>query len=171
MELDAFCLSAKQNRSSIEFGNRTHRKVTVRLCSITEPVEQQSDRLGSLDFWLGFVRSTTPDFYKEAPETPRVEKGYLHCSADVTNLGLRYVCDAEYWRNIGSLSIGMSVEDQTTSLGPHTDSHSADMSVDMLTDTRPVCRPIHRPSGAENTHDQNILISVTLCYKFVRPGV
>ena len=28
---------------SIEFGNRTHRKVPVRLCSITEPIEQQSN--------------------------------------------------------------------------------------------------------------------------------
>ena len=34
--------------SSIEFGNRTHRKVPVRLCSITEPIEQQSERLGSI---------------------------------------------------------------------------------------------------------------------------
>ena len=32
------------------YGNldRTHRKVTVRLCSITEPIEQLFDRLGSI---------------------------------------------------------------------------------------------------------------------------
>ena len=81
LKLDAFCF--------LPNGNRTHRKVPVRICSITEPVEQQSDRLGSIDFWLGFVRLTTPDFCKEASATPRVEKGYLHCSADVTNLTLR----------------------------------------------------------------------------------
>ena len=40
--------------------NRTHRKVPVRLCSITEPIEQQSDRLGSIDFWFGFIQLTTP---------------------------------------------------------------------------------------------------------------
>ena len=40
--------------ASIEFGNRTHR--TVRLCSITEPVEQQSDRLGSIEFDRFLVR-------------------------------------------------------------------------------------------------------------------
>ena len=34
---------------SIEFSNRTHRKVPVRLCSITEPIQQQSDRLGSIE--------------------------------------------------------------------------------------------------------------------------
>ena len=166
MKLDAFCLSAKQNRSSIEFCNRTHRKVPVRLCPITEPVEQQSDRFGSIDFWLGCVRLTTPDFYKEASETPRVEKGYLHCSADVTNLGLHYFCDEEYRRNVGSLSIDMPVDNRTTLLGRHIDSHSADMWVDMLTDTRPVCqsmcRPIHRPSGAQNTHDQNIFKEWTI---------
>ena len=49
--------------ASIEFGNRTHRKVPVRLCSITEPIEQQSDRLGSIDFWLVFVRLTTPGVF------------------------------------------------------------------------------------------------------------
>ena len=123
-------------------GNRTHRKFPVRICSITEPVEQQSDRLGSIDFWLGFVRLTTPDFCKEASATPRVEKGYLHCSADVTNLGLHYVCDAEYPRNVGSLSIDMSVGNRTTTLGRHIDSHSADMSVHMLTLSRPLTSKI-----------------------------
>ena len=39
---------------------RTQRKVPVRLCSITEPIKQQSDRLGWIDFWLGSVRLTTP---------------------------------------------------------------------------------------------------------------
>ena len=61
----AFCLSTEQNRtwsgrlsSVIELTssiNRTHRKVPVRLCSITEgePIEQQPYRLGSIEFdWL-----------------------------------------------------------------------------------------------------------------------
>lgn len=169
MKLDAFSLSAKQNQSSIEFGNRTHRKVRVRLRSITEPVEQQSDRFGSIDFWLDFVRLTTPDFYKEASETPRVENGYLHCSADVTNLGLHYFCDAKYRWNVGSLSINMSVDNRTTTLGRHIDSHSADMSVDMLTNTLPVCQsmcgPINRPGDVQNTHDQNIFIPVTSLHR------
>ena len=79
LKLDAFCLSAKQNRinrvhrvrlvrlsSVIELTssiNRTHRKVPVRLSLITEPVEQQSNRLGSIeliDFWFEIVRLTTP---------------------------------------------------------------------------------------------------------------
>ena len=78
LDLDAFCLSAKQNRTNRDdwvrlvrlssviertsLINRTHRKVPVRLCSITEPIEPQSDRLGSIEFdgfWFGFaVRST-----------------------------------------------------------------------------------------------------------------
>ena len=66
LDLDAFCLSAKQNRTNRDdwvrlvrlssviertsLINRTHRKVPVRLCSITEPIEPQSDRLGSIEF-------------------------------------------------------------------------------------------------------------------------
>ena len=49
-------------RSVIEL-DRTHRKVPVRLCSITEPIEIQSNdwiRLGLIDFWFGFVRLTMP---------------------------------------------------------------------------------------------------------------
>ena len=44
----------------IAFGNRTLQKVPVRLCSITEKIKQQSDRLGSIDFWFGFVRLAKP---------------------------------------------------------------------------------------------------------------
>ena len=45
------------------FGNRTHKKVPVRLCPIAEPIELQSNdwvRLGSIGFWFGFVRLATP---------------------------------------------------------------------------------------------------------------
>ena len=44
----------------IGFGNRALQKVPVRLCSITEKIKQQSDRLGSIDFWFGFVRLAKP---------------------------------------------------------------------------------------------------------------
>ena len=70
LKLAAFCLSTEQNRTwsgrlkLIEFGNRTHRKVRVRLCSITEgePIEQHSYRLGSIEFnWL-LVRFRSIDY-------------------------------------------------------------------------------------------------------------
>ena len=64
----------------------------------------------------------------------------------------------KYRRNVSSLSIDMSADDQTTTLGRHIDQHisryvdrhisvdiSADISVDISTDTRPICRSIHRP--------------------------
>ena len=51
--------------------SRTHRKIPAWLCAITEPIEQQSGRLGSIEFnWflVRFVRLTTPDLYKESSE-------------------------------------------------------------------------------------------------------
>ena len=58
----SFC-RAKSNKShrfslieAIEFGNRTLRKVPVPLCSISEPIEQQSDWLGSIEFARFLVR-------------------------------------------------------------------------------------------------------------------
>ena len=37
----------------IKFGNRTHRKVPVRLCSIAEPIERQSNDWSSIEFsWV-----------------------------------------------------------------------------------------------------------------------
>ena len=66
LKLDAFCLSVKQNRlssiGSIEFGNRTHQKIPVRLCSIAEPIEHQSDRLGSIEFYWYLVRFHSIDY-------------------------------------------------------------------------------------------------------------
>ena len=73
-----FCLSAKHNRTNLvdwvrlaRFSsviertssiNRSHRKVPViRLCSITEP-EQQSGRLGSIDFDWFLVRFRSIDY-------------------------------------------------------------------------------------------------------------
>ena len=49
--------------------NRTHWKIPARLCAITEAMEQQSGRLGSIEFsWfmVRFVRLTTPDLYKKS---------------------------------------------------------------------------------------------------------
>ena len=42
-------------------------------------------RLSSIDFWLGFVRLTMPNLYKEASEKNRVDQGYLPCSVEITN--------------------------------------------------------------------------------------
>jgi len=66
-----FCFSTEQNRTNrvylVRLGsvielNRTRKKVPVRLCSIAEPIELQSNdwvRLGSIGFWFGFVRLAT----------------------------------------------------------------------------------------------------------------
>ena len=69
---DTFCLSAEQNRTNrvdwvrlvwlssvIELTisiNRARRKGPFRLCTITEPIEQQFDWLGSIVFDLFLVR-------------------------------------------------------------------------------------------------------------------
>lgn len=67
-----FCFSTEQNRTNrvdwVRLGsvielNRTHKKVPVRLCSIAEPIELQSNdwvRLSSIGFWFDFVRLATP---------------------------------------------------------------------------------------------------------------
>ena len=78
IQLDAFCLSTKQNRTNlvvcirlvrlssvIEYTssiNQTHRNVPVLLCSITEPIEQQSDRFGSIRFDWFLVRFRSIDY-------------------------------------------------------------------------------------------------------------
>ena len=46
----------------------------------------------------------------------------------------------KYRRNVGSLSIDLSADNQTTTLG----GHIGRVSVDILTDARPICRPIYR---------------------------
>ena len=50
----------------------------------------------------------------------------------------------KYRRNVGSLSINMSADKRTTTLGRHIDRHIGQVSVDILTDARPICRPIYR---------------------------
>ena len=49
-----------------------------------------------------------------------------------------------YRRNIGSLSIDMSADNQTTTLGQHIGRHISWVSVDISTDALPICRPICR---------------------------
>ena len=48
-----------------------------------------------------------------------------------------------YRRNVGSLSIDMSADCRTTTLGRHIDRH---INRDISTDTRPICRSICRPT-------------------------
>ena len=64
-----FCFSGEQNQTNrvdwVQLGSviELTKKVPVRLCSIAEPIELQSKdwvRLGSIGFWFGFVRLTTP---------------------------------------------------------------------------------------------------------------
>ena len=55
------------------FENRTHSKIDVRFCSITEPNRTIGVRLGSIDFWFDFVRLDTP--------------GNVHRDADLDNPG------------------------------------------------------------------------------------
>ena len=87
----------------------------------------------------------------------------------------------KYRRNVGSLSIDMSANNRTTTLGrvsvdistdarsicrpinraTHLDRHidrlSTNMSTDILVNTWPKCRPICRSRGAQNTHDPSSL--------------
>ena len=55
-----------------------------------------------------------------------------------------------YRRNVSSLSIDMSADNQTTALGRHIDRHIGRILVEISTDDRPICqsicRLIYRPS-------------------------
>ncbi len=70
----------EQNRigsSSIVFDwfeNRTHSKIDVRFCSITEPNRTIDVRLGSIDFWFDFVR---------LPDTPGIIT--IRCSFNIAS--------------------------------------------------------------------------------------
>ena len=50
----------------------------------------------------------------------------------------------KYRQNVGSLSIDMSADNRTTTLGRHIDRHIGRVSVDILTNALPICRPIYR---------------------------
>ena len=50
----------------------------------------------------------------------------------------------KYRRNVGSLSIDMSADNRTTTLGRHIDRHIGRVSVDISTDAQPICQPIYR---------------------------
>ena len=79
----------------------------------------------------------------------------------------------KYRRNVGSLSIDMSADNRTTTLGRHIDRHIGRVSVDISTDARPICRPIYRAThlgrhiGRHST-DMSTDISVD-CRSICRP--
>ena len=50
----------------------------------------------------------------------------------------------KYRRNVGSLSIDMSADKRTTTLGRHINRHIDWVSVDISTDARPICCPIYQ---------------------------
>ena len=52
----------------------------------------------------------------------------------------------KYRRNVGSLSIDMSADNRSITLGRHIDRHIGRVSVDISTDVRPMCRSICRPT-------------------------
>ena len=62
----------------------------------------------------------------------------------------------KYRRNVGSLSIDMSTDNQTTTLSRHIDQHISRVSVDISTDARPICRPIYRAAHLDRHIDQHL---------------
>ena len=49
----------------------------------------------------------------------------------------------KYRRNVSSLSIGMSADNRTTTLGRHIDQHIGQVSVDISTNARAICQLIY----------------------------
>ena len=115
--------------------NQTHWKIPARLCAITEPIEQQSVRWGLIEFnWflVRFVRLTTPDLYKESPEKRGVAS--IAPKTFLDNDMKLYICilfqftqpgqvAVKYQRNVGSLSIDMSADNLTITLGRRIGQH------------------------------------------------
>ena len=68
-----FRLSAEQNRTNrVDLVRLVRLSSVIELTEITEPIEQQSNdwvRLSSIDFWLGFVRLTTPGILHKSSQT------------------------------------------------------------------------------------------------------
>ena len=92
------------------------------------------ERLRSIDFWFGFVRLSTLDLYKEASGKRGVDQGYLRCSAEFTNLQVNLTntqVPVNYRWNVSSVSIDMSADNRTTTLGRHIDQHIGRVSVDI----------------------------------------
>ena len=109
------------------------------------------------------VNGSSPiKLYKEASEKRGLDQGYLRCSAEV-KLRLRRRLHADistqvsmkYRRNVGSLSIDMSADYRTNTLGRYVDRHidrcigryiDRYISVDISAVCRSVCRPTYRSS-------------------------
>ena len=81
--------------------------------------------------------------------------------ATVTNMQVA----VKYRRNVSSLSINMSADNQTTTLGRHIDQHIGRLSVDISTDAWPICRSICR-----RTHLGRLSVDISAkCRLMCRP--
>ena len=61
----------------------------------------------------------------------------------------------KFRRNVSILSIDMSADNRTTTLGRHTDQHIGLLSVHISTDARPICRLISRPTHLGRQSDRH----------------
>ena len=62
----------------------------------------------------------------------------------------------KYRRNVGSLSIDMSGDKQTTTLGQHINEHIGLVSVDISTDAQLICQPINRATHLDRHIDRHL---------------
>ena len=70
----------------------------------------------------------------------------------------------KYQRNVGSLSIDMSADKRTTTLGRHIDKHIGLVSVDISTDARSICRLINRAKHLDrhiDRHSTDMLVDMS----------
>ena len=71
----------------------------------------------------------------------------------------------KYRWNVSSLSIDMSADNRTTTLGQHIDQHIGQVSVDILADARPICRPIYRATHLDrhiDPHSTDMLTNISI---------
>ena len=67
----------------------------------------------------------------------------------------------KYQWNVGSLSIDMSADNRTTTLGGHIDRHIGRVLVDILTDARPICQLIYRATHLSRHIDLHLTDMLT----------
>ena len=79
------------------------------------------------------------------------------------------------YRQNGSLSIDMSANNRTTTLGRHIDQHIGRVSVDISTNALPTCRPIYRVThlsrhidrhSTDMSIDTSVDMSIEGCTKY-----
>ena len=68
----------------------------------------------------------------------------------------------KFRRNVSSLSIDMSADNRTTTLGRHIDQHINRLSVHISTDARPICRLISRPTHLDRQSDRHSTCSTDM---------